>query len=253
MSVAVRLGGLAGSPGLHRVDAVAVGYHLCYHRGMATTWRNRIVEHGELDPESLLANPRNYRIHPQAQQEALQGVLEDVGWVDEIIVNRRTGFVVDGHLRASLALRRGIKKVPVKYIDVSEAEEMEILATIDPLAAMAVTDLEKYDELIASVETDTDAVLGLMRAQRQSDMKVVGEMLTRPDFSSTVENLGAAPDNPMKGAANGNWLYVEFYANDKTFAKMTKLLEEHMKGESKHELDPDFFAKMVKTYCGRNA
>jgi type V secretory pathway adhesin AidA len=34
-------------------------------------WRNRIVGSGTEDPEKLLANPKNWRIHPKAQREAL--------------------------------------------------------------------------------------------------------------------------------------------------------------------------------------
>ena len=36
----------------------------------ATAWRNRIVGHGEEAPDQLLANPKNWRIHPKAQQDA---------------------------------------------------------------------------------------------------------------------------------------------------------------------------------------
>src|SRR3972149_5705425 len=111
-------------------------------------WRNRIIGHSEVDPTELLANPRNWRIHPQNQQEALEGRLSEVGWVDEIIVNQRTGFVVDGHLRVALALRREQTSLPVKYVDLSEAEEQLVLASLDPIAAMAATDVEKLDELL---------------------------------------------------------------------------------------------------------
>lgn len=58
-------------------------------------WRNRIVGEGMEDADQLLANPRNWRIHPKAQQDALEGVLREVGWVQRVIVNQRTGFVVD--------------------------------------------------------------------------------------------------------------------------------------------------------------
>ena len=91
------------------------------------------------DPEQLLANPKNWRIHPKAQQDALAGVLAEVGWVQDIIVNKRTGFVVDGHARVALAISAG-ERVPVVYVDLSENEEALILATLDPLSAMAVTD-----------------------------------------------------------------------------------------------------------------
>jgi hypothetical protein len=72
----------------------------------AAPWRNRIVGTGEEAPDRLLANPRNWRLHPSSQQEALASVLDDVGWVGQVLVNRRTGMLVDGHLRVELAQRR---------------------------------------------------------------------------------------------------------------------------------------------------
>ena len=70
-------------------------------------WRNRIIASGEEAPDQLLANPANWRIHPKAQQDALSGALDAVGWVQQVLVNRRSGFVVDGHARVALALSRG--------------------------------------------------------------------------------------------------------------------------------------------------
>ena len=131
--------------------------------GVKAGWRNRIVGHGEEAPDQLLANALNWRIHPKAQQEALSGVLDEVGWVQDIIVNRRTGNVVDGHLRASLAIGRGEKSVPVVYVDLDEHEERLILATIDPLSAMAVTDTEQLASLLGEI-TVTDASLQSMLA-----------------------------------------------------------------------------------------
>lgn len=73
----------------------------------ARQWKNRIVGTGEEDPEQLLANPFNARIHPKSQQDALEGVLDTVGFVDRVMVNQRTGHVVDGHLRVALAISSG--------------------------------------------------------------------------------------------------------------------------------------------------
>ncbi len=75
-------------------------------------WRNRIVGTGDEAPDQLLANPKNWRIHPSAQQGALASVLDDVGWVGQVLVNRRTGHLVDGHLRVELALSRQELSVP---------------------------------------------------------------------------------------------------------------------------------------------
>ena len=66
---------------------------------METKWQSRIVGQGETDPRSIQFNKFNWRQHPQTQQRAMKGVLDEIGWVQQIIVNRRTGHLVDGHLR----------------------------------------------------------------------------------------------------------------------------------------------------------
>ncbi len=75
--------------------------------GRAPTWRSRIVGHGDADPQTLVAHPENWRAHPRNQRRAMAGVLDHVGWVQDVIVNRRTGRILDGHLRVALALERG--------------------------------------------------------------------------------------------------------------------------------------------------
>ena len=69
-------------------------------------WRNRIVGHGTKPAKDFLANPHNWRIHPKPQQDAMQGVLGEVGWVQSVVENVRTGHLIDGHLRVVEALRR---------------------------------------------------------------------------------------------------------------------------------------------------
>jgi len=128
---------------------------------LAAPWRSRIVGSGEEAPDQLLANPANWRIHPQPQQDALAGALDQVGWVQQVLVNQRSGFVVDGHARVALALTRGEASVPVLYVDLDPEEEALVLATLDPLGAMAGRDDEKLQALLAEI-TVTDAGLARM-------------------------------------------------------------------------------------------
>lgn len=53
-------------------------------------WRNRIVGYGEVPVASILANDKNWRLHPVAQVDALGGVLTDVGVVQNIVINHRS-------------------------------------------------------------------------------------------------------------------------------------------------------------------
>jgi hypothetical protein len=122
----------------------------------------RIVGYAMADPEQLLAHPDNYRVHPKNQQESLDGILSEVGFVQNIIVNQTTGRVIDGHLRVALALRKNIELIPVTYVNLTESEEALVLATFDPITAMAKIDNEKLEELLKYVDTDNDALQELL-------------------------------------------------------------------------------------------
>ncbi len=79
--------------------------------------------------------------------------LGGVGWVQRVIVNRRTGRMLDGHLRAELARKQGeATPVPVVYVDLSEDEERTVLATLDPIAGMAIADEATLAGLVRSIE-----------------------------------------------------------------------------------------------------
>jgi uncharacterized membrane protein affecting hemolysin expression len=154
-------------------------------------WQNRIVGHGEEAPDQLLANPRNFRVHPKAQQAALEGALNDLGWIQQVIVNRRTGHLIDGHLRVTLAMRRNEPAVPVVYVDLSEAEEAEALATLDPISAMATTDAAKLDELLRDVQSG-EAGVQAMLSQLAADAGIV------PDFQPVGEDEQGRLDEKAK-------------------------------------------------------
>ena len=149
----------------------------------------RIVDEDVVDPSELMANPRNWRIHPREQREALEEVLGEIGWVQRVIVNKRTGNLVDGHLRVDLAIERE-EMVPVGYVDLSEEEEAKILATIDPLSSMAVPDSQKMDELLPDVEIQNEALRELLN-------EIAGrETLLNDAADVAQDSVGSRPDEP---------------------------------------------------------
>lgn len=110
-------------------------------------WRKRISGHGNENPADLTANPRNWRIHPGSQQDEMVKSLDRTGWIRPVMVNQRTGVVIDGHMRVAVALRKGETMIPVDYVDLDDDEEMAVLSTFDPLAAMANMDRGKLKSL----------------------------------------------------------------------------------------------------------
>ncbi len=145
------------------------------------TWRNRITGYGEEKPDQLLANPRNWRIHPKAQQDALKSVLDTVGFIDDVIVNQRTGYIVDGHLRVAMAISEGQELMPVKYVDLSDEEERLMLASFDPIAAMAAADREKLGDLLKGIESGDAEVNRLLEAIARENKIVLREDIPAPE------------------------------------------------------------------------
>jgi DNA modification methylase len=177
----------------------------------AEPWRSRIVGSGSEDPSQLLANPRNWRTHPVAQREALRGSLDTVGWVAQIMVNTTTGHVIDGHARVEEAISRGEPSVPVLYVELSPEEEELVLASFDPIAAMAEADRAALDALLAELSVD-DAGLAALLADLAGDLPKAG--LTDPDD---------APDLPEEPYVKPGELWVlgnhRFLCGDSTKAE----------------------------------
>ena len=128
-----------------------------------TDYRNRIKALEYVDAADLTAHPGNWREHPQAQAEAMRGVLAEVGIAGALLAYRseRQGgalVVIDGHLRKDAAPQ----KWPVLVLDVDDAEADYILSTHDPLAAMATADAGALDALLSSVQSGEAAVQAML-------------------------------------------------------------------------------------------
>lgn len=113
-----------------------------------------------LDPKQLKENPNNWRRHGGAQTLALKSVLAEVGWAGTLLLNERTGRLIDGHLRKKIA--RSGEKVPVLIGSWTEEEEKKILASFDTIGSMAETDRTALENLIASIQFESSALGSLL-------------------------------------------------------------------------------------------
>jgi len=149
------------------------------------SWKNRIVGSRDVPVEELKANPRNWRKHPDTQRAALAAVLGEVGLVQQVVMNQRTGHLIDGHLRLELALQSGEKVLPVIVVDLDEDEERLVLATLDPLGAMAEADGKALQALLADVsapDASLEALFNAMSAPFQLPTQVEDEWVGMPEF-----------------------------------------------------------------------
>jgi len=119
--------------------------------------KDRIKRLDRVKASELIPNPKNWRKHGQAQQDAIRGILSEVGWVDALLVRETPDGlqIVDGHLRAEV---NPDETVPVLVVDLDDASADKVLATFDPIAAMAETDAIKLDELLREIDTGSEAL-----------------------------------------------------------------------------------------------
>jgi hypothetical protein len=155
-----------------------------------TTWDNRIVSRADVPPDQLLANPKNYRRHTTEQKNAFRGIVNEVGYIDPVLC-KLDGTVIDGHLRVEVALEDGIATVPVDYYDGTDAQADLVLASKDPLAAMAYHDEANLRALLADIGPQEDAAVQAMLDSIAAESVTVTEGLTDPDA------VPAVPEEPV--------------------------------------------------------
>jgi DNA modification methylase len=132
--------------------------------------RDRIKELRRVRARDLVRNRKNWRKHPPAQQQALLGLLNELGYADALLVRQLPDgsyMIIDGHLRADTTPDA---MVPVLVLDLTEDEADKLLLTLDPLAAMATSDVEQLKALLMTVRTDNAAVEELLRRTAGPDL-----------------------------------------------------------------------------------
>jgi ParB-like chromosome segregation protein Spo0J len=145
--------------------------------------RDRVKELRRVKAGLLRPNPQNWRTHPQAQQDALRGVLAEIGYAAALLARELpdgTLELIDGHLRAETTPDM---EVPVLVVELDDREAAKLLALHDPLAGMAETNGQALSELLAEVEMDSEAVQGLF-----------DKMLADAQLSEDAPADAAAPD-----------------------------------------------------------
>ena len=131
--------------------------------------KDRIVELRRIRAGDLLPNPENWRTHGDDQMAALNGVLSEVGIADAVLAFPADGLGPDGDF-SKLMLFDGHARTennpdqvwPVLVTDLTTDEARLMLAVIDPLAAMAGADDQRLEELLASIETENEALQAML-------------------------------------------------------------------------------------------
>lgn len=155
------------------------------------TIRNRIKALRIVKASELKPHPKRWRTHTTEQRSALRGLLEEIGFADAVIVRELRGGtlqIINGHLVTEEA---GDAKVPALVLDVTAAEAEKLLASLDPLAAMAGVDRDALTALLKEVAFQSDDVNKML-----AELATQHNVAISPAEDPTVEDPTPLFDNP---------------------------------------------------------
>lgn len=145
----------------------------------------------------LVGHPGNWRKHGESQVEAFRSLLSELGqWVGYVVLNEKTGRVLDGHMRKAAVPPEEL--VPCLVGEWDEAEERLILATFNPVGDLAGVDAVKASALLEGLEATLPAVGAVLEGLERRVEKALKAM---GPGSSQASDGAAVGESQVEGGA----------------------------------------------------
>ena len=164
--------------------------------------------------DNILVNERNAWKHPAIQVAEIRGSLEEFGFDQPLVANRKSRFIVKGEGRYRAAKQLGYSHVPVVWVD-DDDEQSIARALMDNLTRQkGEWDLGELDTQIREVAdsiNSVDAMLALDDALRLTSEDgqvdpVTGEFKMLPEEGTMIEDMELQPNESydfiLVGATN---------------------------------------------------
>ena len=159
--------------------------------------RDRVKELRRVRAGDLQENPSNWRRHPQVQKDVLSDMIQEIGFAGALIAYESDQGIltlIDGHLRAGTNPNQ---ELPVVVLDVDDSEAQKLLATYDPIGAMAHTNTDALLSLIGEVSFDSAPIDAMLESLARGEHKP----LAPTDESIRTDGLTGPDDAPDPPAA----------------------------------------------------
>ncbi len=167
--------------------------------------RDRVKEFRRVPASELAPHPSNWRVHGEAQKNALRGILAEIGFAGAALARELDDGrlqLIDGHLRAE-TLPHAL--IPTLIVDLNEAEAKQLLACYDPISAMAEADAKALDTLLREVNTGSEALQEMLADLAERSGVIPGD---RPEAGAGGDDFdtAAALEGPCRVQPGELWL-----------------------------------------------
>jgi hypothetical protein len=213
----------------------------------------------------LKKNPSNPKHHAE---EILGASFSRFGFVAPMILDERTGMLAAGHGRYDLLVGlKGEGKPAPSRVKVADGEWL--VPVIRGVSFQ--NDAEAAAYLVADNKTteaggwDLQMLTGVLNGLSTSGLGLSGvgfsevdldKLLTEFPVDLGLEDMArfkkpqvAAGIEDREVKEDGNWLYVEWYGDAETFAKVKELVGPHLR--TPHEVKREAFVEMLELYARR--
>ena len=138
-------------------------------------------------PSELKPHPHNFRKHPKKQRVALKRSLAEFGFVVPIVVNKRTGFMLDGHLREEV-VSDSDDKIPVSVVDWDELKEKKFLAAFDRIGELAEPDQSDLAKLMKTITDEDESTIPI--GYEETEVNKLLKLVEDDDASKKLKIAG---------------------------------------------------------------
>jgi hypothetical protein len=137
-------------------------------------------------------NPLNWKNHTPRQQRALRASMAKHGWAGVTLYNETTGHLIDGHGRLE-----DLKPGEPAWVAIGRwtpEQERSLLATLDPIGAMAETDPAALRRLTDQIHKDQQTVNKLAIEHQQTFLDLTTQLEERAELIEFGENPSFFPE-----------------------------------------------------------
>jgi hypothetical protein len=169
------------------------------HTNGTPQYRLRITGYTVLEnADEILNHQNNWRTHGEEQRAALRGVLNSVGVVGAALgyYSKEAGGklkLIDGHLRKE-EIRVGL---PVLLTDLDDNEAAQVLATFDPISAMADADAQNLTALLHQITSGDAAVQQMLTDLAEQHRIIPAAEVPLDGFFEQEQHLSKTPKEKL--------------------------------------------------------
>ncbi|MGE6260885.1 DNA methyltransferase [Heyndrickxia sporothermodurans] len=160
----------------------------------------------EINPATY--NPRIDLQPGDSEYEKLKTSIEEFGYIDPLIWNKRTGNLVGGHQRYKILLDQGLKEIYVSVVDLDETKEKALNLALNKISGE--WDNEKLHDLIEELQKE-DISIEITGFEEQDLEQITADLDPKVTLTEKIK------ENPIDSNLFDSFLFPPFsYIDTKT-------------------------------------